>query len=246
MDDDREHATGFLPQAGPTLKAFRTLLQDGMTDHRQVDEALRLLAGFEQAADQWGAQSCCQISEQSKKLLARHRAAEQLPGPLETEVLELAADWLEQLVALFSESLPEPRTLVAELLDAFALVDRYRGAELTLAEVYAEHGATSRVGRNDPFANDPEFAVEQPEGAAGHPDPFGEDPGFSLEFDLLQRTLRRVPQMPADDADPFSRDPFPQHADNGDEILPPDRKEHPAPFDPFAGDPPAEGPSEDA
>lgn len=228
----------FRLDAQALLKQFMNLLDVGLGDRRSLEEAVDVLGAFERAALDSSAQSCAEVALQGQKLLGTCLANQQLPGPLECEVLKLAGDWLSQLIVLFAEELPEPRSLVVELLDTFALVERYQGAESTLADLIAAHEGKDLRASEDLFAEDPEMAMMLSPQAAGDDDPFSEDPGFSLEFDLLQRTLRRVPEMPAADADLFAQDPEAQPGDEPNQVsTKPASKERPLPFDPFAGDP---------
>ena len=101
-----------------------------------------------------------------------HLTAQTTPNSIELETVELAIDWLAQLAILYAENLPEPKSLVAELLYTFDLVEFSQDA-VTLAELVA-----------DPFLDDPEFDVRA-RPVPSHRDPFADDPGFGLEFDFM-------------------------------------------------------------
>ena len=146
-----------------------------------------------------------------RRLLRQHRQQATLPSQLESELIELATDWLAQIAALYREGLPEPRRLISDLQYTFDLVERSQGAP-SLAGLLEEKQLAGGSGQADPFDADPDF--EKAAGAAeATPDPFAEDPGFSMEFDLLQRTLSRKPQKTP--ADPFAGDPAFSAEDEG-------------------------------
>lgn len=104
---------------------------------------------------------------------------------LELETMELAADWLGQLVLLYRERLPEPKSLIEELLYTFELVERSHDAA-SLSELLSTQGGVGLSA--DMFAQDPEFVADNYNGPQQN-DPFDGDPAFGMEFDRLQRPL---------------------------------------------------------
>ncbi len=146
-----------------------------------------------------------------EQLLGKHRQQATLPSRLESELIELAADWLAQIAALYREGLPEPRALIGDLQYTFDLVERSQGAP-SLAQLLGEAQLAGDSRQADLFDEDPDFE-KAASAAEAMSDPFAEDPGFSMEFDLLQRTLSRTPQRAPDD--PFAGDPALSAEDNG-------------------------------
>ncbi|MEA3362148.1 MAG: hypothetical protein U9Q61_02600 [Thermodesulfobacteriota bacterium] len=138
-------------------------------------------------------------------VLNRHVAAQSAPSRVELETVELAVDWLDQLLILYREDIPEPKSLVAELLNTFDLVERSQGA-VSLVELVNNQAGQGESPVADPFSDDPDFAVDA-HSAPEYQDPFAEDPGFGLEFDLLQRTINFVVASGKLDDDPFNDDP---------------------------------------
>lgn len=154
---------------------------------------------FEHVVSQAETESFQLICERLEKMFVRFIDTDTVPSAIEVEIIELAIDWLRQLASLYAEAIPEPRTLVAELIYAFELVERSQGAA-SLAELMSEKNTS------DLFDDDPEMDVDSYH-APEKNDPFGNDPGFGLEFDLLQRTLNRTPIKRSIKIDPFSDDP---------------------------------------
>lgn len=205
----------------PTL----SLLKDSVN---AVDEFRDVVAAF-------GTDSFLTIIECVAKVLRRHMSAETLPAQLEIETIELAVDWLDQLALLYKEDLPEPKSLVAELLYTFDLVERSQDA-VSLAELVAAHIDSEADKVADPFQEDPEFDVQERE-VSSHRDPFGEDPGFGLEFDLLQRTINFVVETDKLEDDPFNTDPSINIEDNKAASSEPASAPSTSPYDIFADDP---------
>ena len=106
---------------------------------------------------------------------------------------------------LYGKDLPEPKSLISELLYTFDLVDHSREA-VSLAELVSDHAEQGEGDHVDPFSEDPAFVVENRR-PPSRQDPFIDDPGFGLEFDLLQRTLNLASGTRAIVSDPFSSDP---------------------------------------
>ncbi len=145
------------------------------------------------------------IADRLQIVLARHLTDKTMPNKIELETFELAVDWLDQLAILYVENLPEPKSLVAELLYTFDLVESSHDAE-SLAELVAEHAEPGKNSRVDPFLEDPEFNIED-RPLPSRCDPFADDPGFGLEFDLLQRTMNFAGEARNIGEDPFRDDP---------------------------------------
>ena len=174
----------------------------------QLADSARAVNSFKMVATAPEGDSFRRIADQLEMLFDRHLTAQTIPNKLELELVELAIDWLAELAILHEENLPEPKSLVSELLYTFKLVESSQDA-VTLAELVATHAGRERV---DPFSEDPEVSVEQ-QSVPAHRDPFADDPGFGLEFDLLQRTVNRLAESkladgdsPRSDADGSSED----------------------------------------
>ena len=153
----------------------------------QLVDSDRAVTTFKAVATDPTVESFRLIVAQLEVVFARHLADQTLPDKLELELVELAIDWLTQLAILYGENLPEPKSLVSELIYTFQLVESSQGA-VTLAELVSSHAEKGSV---DPFSDDPEFTVKQ-QAVVSHQDPFAEDPGFGLEFDLLHRTINSL------------------------------------------------------
>lgn len=165
------------------VEMTRTALTD--SDCRVPDALINNCQSFQADVDTAASQSFLAISKRIERLLLVCRASGHCLNPLEKEVVELAADWLEQLSRLYGEGIPEPETLVKELLYAFDLVEKSHGAT-TLTELLLSRPLSDET--EDMFAHDPEPAVDHYL-APQQSDPFAGDPGFGMEFDLLQRTF---------------------------------------------------------
>lgn len=181
----RDHQL-FFEKTADCIKVLRDLLRVQNLSYHYLDDPLQVVGSFIQVADSVEVDSFRLIGVRLEKLLLRHANGQTTPSRIELETIELAVDWLEQLSILYEEKLPEPKSLVFELLYTFDLVENSQDA-VSLSELVGQ-GAASRV---DPFLEDPGFdVVERP--VPSHQDPFAEDPGFGLEFDLLQRTINFV------------------------------------------------------
>ena len=150
----------------------------------QLADSAQATTAFKGAATASEVDSFRLIAGQLEVVFNRHLTAKTIPNKLELEIVELAIDWLTELATLYKENLPEPKSLVSELLYTFKLVESSQEA-VSLAELVASHAERESA---DPFAEDPEFSVKQ-QPVTSHRDPFADDPSFGLEFDLLQRTV---------------------------------------------------------
>ncbi len=150
----------------------------------QLADSSRAATAFKMVATGPDVESFRLIVDHLQVVFDRHLTAETLPNKLELELVELAIDWLSQLAILYEEQLPEPKSLIAELIYTFELVETSQDA-VTLAELVGSH---TEKGSVDPFSEDPELSVKN-QAVSSHRDPFADDPGFGLEFDLLQRTV---------------------------------------------------------
>ncbi len=150
----------------------------------QLVDSAQAVTTFKAVATDPTVESFRLIVDQLEVVFGRHLTDQTLPDRLELELVELAIDWLTQLAILYGENLPEPKSLVSELIYTFQLVESSQGA-VTLAELVSSRAEKGSV---DPFSDDPEFSVKR-QAVSSHRDPFAEDPGFGLEFDLLHRTI---------------------------------------------------------
>jgi hypothetical protein len=229
---------------GREVKIFtdkiRNLLCDQHPTSSLLKDSVGAVGGFREVVAAFNTDIFLTIIERVEKVLKRHMIAETLPTKLEIETIELAVDWLDQLALLYREDLPEPKSLVAELLYTFDLVERSQDA-VSLAELVAAHIESDANKGADPFQEDPEFDVQERE-VSSHRDPFAEDPGFGLEFDLLQRTINFVVETDKLDDDPFNADPSINIEGDIEENEAVDIEAVPAPstspYDIFADDPP--------
>ncbi len=231
----------FLREAERSIGTLRSFLS-GRGDGLPLLPAAVEAADFFKKAVSWKDVSSFQkIGGSLEPLLSGHLSAKTVPGPIEFEIIELAVDWLAQLLILFEENLPEPKSLVAELLYTFKLVGRYRDAA-TLVELVDAH-AEKASDRIDPFFEDPDFSVVERK-VPTRPDPFADDPGFGLEFDLLQRTMNFATDKLKVTEDPFVNDPLMETEENQNSSLQPSPAQD-LPFDVFSGDPPFLNESDD-
>ncbi len=224
-----EQTRFFLKEIESCVAAVRDLLHQSDFSLPRYVAVWDGLKDFNRVVTDIDVESFARIGARLEKVFSRLVDERRAPTALERELVELAVDWLDELATLYRENIPAPRTLVTELIYTFDLVERSQGAA-SLAELIAESEEP------DLFADDPEIATEN-YGGSKLSDPFGDDPGFGLEFDLLQRTLTRMPdsRTPADD--PFGDDPA---FESGGGIDVADPK--PPPYDVFADDPPLPDP----
>lgn len=186
MTDQMNKRQTVLRETEECVGKLRDILRAQPLVAQQLTDALQALTSFNRVAADAEVDSFGLIGHRLEEVFLRHSTAQTIPSRIELETVELAVDWLVQLALLYGEDLPEPKSLVAELLYMFDLVERSQGA-VSLAELVGQ-AATSRV---DPFLDDPGFDVaDRP--VPSHQDPFADDPGFGLEFDLLQRTINFV------------------------------------------------------
>ncbi len=129
--------------------------------------------------------------------LSRERELPAQIQQLERNSLSLAAEWLDELMRLYANRLPEPRGLVNNLLYSFVLLQHAEAA-----------GSMEPACPSDLFAGDPGVTSEAWSFCARDIDPFTEDPGFGHLYDLLQRTLNHVACLGVcSGSDPFAKDP---------------------------------------
>ncbi len=172
----------------------------------RLEDSVHAVTDFKKATAAVEGDSFCAIADQLEIVFVRHLTTQVVPNKIELEIIKLAIDWLAQLAILYEENLPEPKSLVAELLYTFKLVE-FSCDAVSLADLVASHNERGSV---DPFSEDPEFAVQgQP--ASSRFDLFADDPSFGLELDLLQRTISSVvetrfmdddPALPSEDENP--------------------------------------------
>lgn len=195
---DPHHDQDFILQVGQCSAALRklgracgdkgqlpaTILAENF-EHLSAAAAARDLVSIRQIVDSVG-----------KSLSTRAKLPARL-GQLERDTLNLAAEWLDELIRFFVNKLPEPRGLISNLVYSFSLLERAKIA-----------GDAKRAEASDHFAADPavfsDVWLSYPRGG----DPFAEDPGFGHLFDLFQRTLNHVACLGVTcGPDPFGRDP---------------------------------------
>jgi hypothetical protein len=234
MDEQSDASREFLLHCEEYLKSARAYLQSpDLTSIRVVTEASKR---FVQIAAEAETDSFYLIAGRLEELFLRCSSAGTLPNKLELETVELAADWLDQLTVLYREKLPEPRSLVKELLYTFDLVERSQGA-LSLSELLSGENVRTTSKTGDPFEQDPELKSENYVEPTTQ-DPFGEDPGFGMAFDLLQRTMNLTSVPVLREEDPFTEDTSFDDEGTKNYHAASDSK---LPFDVFSGDPSAEG-----
>ena len=196
----------FFKASGRSIEKIRNYLSAQSPTQEQLSISVEAVNMLKKAADGGDLDSFRSIVSCVEKVLLRHSAAQTIPSKVELEILLLAIDWLAQLTLLYSKNLPEPKSLITELLYAFDLVDHSQDAA-SLTKLVAEHAEQKSSIANDPFLEDPVFTVKNCS-AAAQQDPFADDPGFGLEFDLLQRTLDLSPGARERVSDPFNDDPL--------------------------------------
>ncbi|MDX2480540.1 MAG: hypothetical protein QNK24_09420 [Desulfuromusa sp.] len=236
MAEQTDNQQLFLREAGMLIEKIRTSLRGQAPDSLLLADSIQAVTDFKQNTIDVEVDSFRSIVDRLEVVLGRHLTARTIPSKIELETVGLAVDWLAQLAILYVENLPEPKSLVAELLYTFDLVECSQDAA-SLAELVAEHAEKDASPHTDPFLDDPDFDVVE-RLAPSHRDPFAGDPGFGLEFDLLQRTINFVVEARTMGDDPFSEDPS---LDSKGEIKQHSRVTTVAsapPYDFFAGDPP--------
>lgn len=223
----------FLRDAEIFIEKIRASLLLQIPTSLLLDDSIQAVTVLKKNINDVEVDSFRSIVDRLEVVFVRHLTAQTIPDRIELETVELAVDWLAQLAILHTENLPEPKSLVAELLYAFDLV-AYSQDAAALAVLVAERAEKSHV---DPFSDDLGFDLAN-YSVPAHCDPFADDPGFGLEFDLLQRTINFVVETRILAADPFSEDPSVDAM--GDKELSAQVRADSAvlPYDFFAGDPP--------
>ena len=223
MKDHHDDVQSFINQCREYVASFRKFLQhpDGAT----LDKVARESETFLGVAKNARTDSFYLVVSGLKSLLIRAAAEASKPSRLEYEAIELALDWLDQLTVLYGDNIPEPKTLVKDLLYTLKLVERSQGA-YSLRELLAA---------KDPFSGDPELNSEN-YAPRKEKDPFAEDPGFGMEFDLLQRTLNMACVQQVAEDDPFNDDSRYEDQSEQDENITGNTGD--LPYDVFDGDPP--------
>ena len=189
----------FLAAAKPQIDLIRNSLGSQNLTNSLLADAILAADTIKNLATDSSTGFFRSIAERLQLVLLRHAEAETFPDQLELEMVGLAADWLAQLAILYREELPEPKSLISELLYAFDLIDSCHGAVLQVG--------AGQYPLSDPFLDDPDFDVND-RMVSPRSDPFAEDPGFGLEFDLLQRTVNFVVETTKLEKDPFGDDPM--------------------------------------
>ncbi len=215
MTEQTSNRQLFIDTAAGLIDKIRTSLCGQTSTPALLTDSVHSIAALKKAATDAEVDSFSQIADHLETVITRDVAAQIAPNKIELETIELAVDWLDQLLILYRENIPEPKSLVAELINTFDLVERSQDA-VSLVELVKEQSVEGRSAVDDPFSGDPSFAVDA-HPAPSHQDPFADDPGFGLEFDLLQRTINFVVESGHIDTDPFSDDPpLPERLNNQD------------------------------
>lgn len=236
MTEQRDESQLMYQEIKTFTDKIRSLLCDQNLTPSLLEHFVSAVDRFKENVSATSAATFLSIIERVADIHVRHLAAGTSPTKLEIETIELAIDWLEQLVVLHKEDLPEPKALVVELLYTFDLVERSQEA-VTLAELVASRAETGKKKGVDPFLDDPEFDVQECD-ASLNLDPFAEDPGFGLEFDLLQRTINFVVETEQIGADPFNADPSLNLEKDIDTVMEGAPTPATSSYDVFADDPP--------
>ena len=206
MTEQTDNRQLFFEESERSIEKLRNYLSTRVPTQEQLSISVEAVNALKKTADGGELDSFRSIVACLEKMLLRHSVAQTIPVIIELEVLTLAIDWLAQLAILYSKNLPEPKSLITELLYTFDLVEHSQDAA-SLTELVAEHAEQNSSIDNDPFLEDPVFTVENCS-APNRQDPFADDPGFGLEFDLLQRTLDLSPGARERVSDPFNDDPL--------------------------------------
>ncbi len=188
----------FLSTAKLQIESIRNLLCAQSLSAESLNESIQVINSIKVLATDSDTLLFKSIAERLQLVLLRHIDVGTVPNHLELEMIRLAVDWLNQLVIFYREDLPEPKSLIAELLYAFDLIERCHVAETKVDEPPAQ--------TLDPFLDDSDFNLND-QLPKQRTDFFDEDPGFGLEFDLLQRTINFVSEMTKVGDDPFASDP---------------------------------------
>ena len=215
MTEQTSNRQLFIDEAAGLINKIRTSLCGQSITPLLLTDSVHATAALKKAATNADVDSFQLIADRLETVIARHATAQTTPSKIELETIELAVDWLDQLLILYGEDIPEPKSLVAELINTFDLVERSQGA-VSLVELVKDQTGQGGSAAVDPFSSDPPFAVGA-HPVPSHQDPFAEDPGFGLEFDLLQRTINFVVESGNIEDDPFRDDPpLPERLNNQD------------------------------
>jgi len=178
------------------------------------------------------AEAVHRIARRLEALLERHHDRDTCPSRVELEAMQLAIEWLFQLVAAMRDRQPEPTSLVAEALRALDLAEHFPGAT-PLVELLDSDEQQRTPKLNDPFVEDPAPMDESNQPLLDSEDPFAEDPGFGIEYDV------HVPAVNG----PLPDDPFAEDLDLLEQVpvsledATAPAVEAELPYDPFAEDP---------
>ena len=242
MSEQTNNKQLFLREAEIFIEKVRNSLCAQTPTQELLADSVAAVADFKKVTNEEEMDSFRSIANRLEVVFNRHLTAQTTPSRIELETVELAVDWLAQLAILYEENLPEPKSLVAELLYTFDLVESSQDAT-SLVELVAANSEKGFSSDADPFLEDPEFDIQE-RPVFSRRDPFADDPGFGLEFDLLQRTVSFVVETKKLDDDPFSGDP--SLNSRGDKNLSVEAATTSSPYDVFAGDPPlADNPDND-
>ncbi|MCF6267709.1 MAG: hypothetical protein L3J57_14350 [Desulfuromusa sp.] len=215
MTEQTDRRQLFIGEAEGLVERIRNSLCGRNITPELLTDSIDATSALKKAAADTDVDSFRLIAGCIETVLNRHVTTHTILSGVELETVELAVDWLDELLILYREDLPEPKSLVAELLNTFDLVERSEGA-VSLVELVNNQAGQGGSSAADPFSDDPDFAVET-HSTPEHQDPFAEDPGFGLEFDLLQRTINFVVESDSINNDPFNDDPpLPSRVTNQD------------------------------
>ncbi len=215
MTEQTNNRQLFIDEAAGLINKIRTSLCGQTITPLFLTDSVHATSVLKKVATDAEVDSFRLIADCLETVIARHTTAQTTPSKIEIETIELAVDWLDELLILYREDIPEPKSLVAELINTFDLVERSQGA-VSLVELVKDQAGQGGSPAVDPFSSDPPFAVDA-HPVPSHQDPFAEDPGFGLEFDLLQRTINFVVESDNIEDDPFRDDPpLPERLNNQD------------------------------
>ncbi len=178
------------------------------------------------------------ISKRLEGVLEKHYSSQSCPTLVEYEAMQLAVEWLSQLIDALRDNQPEPKSLVEEALLALDLAENFPG-KTRLVDLLDSNADQPFPHLDDPFASDPDLGVDADGLPPAVEDPFAEDPGYGLGMNIHFAEN----QTDSDKASLIVDDPF---AD--DDGLDPSLSlmdvagvelsglEEPIPYDPFADD----------
>lgn len=210
MDMQQKLLPIFLKEADINLELLRQFLQNrqlSVSRLADVEAAFRAAHTLKGTSRLVRAEAINSISRRLEGMLEKHLSAKTGPTMVEFEAMQLAVEWLSQLVTALREQQPEPKSLVTEALLALDLAGHFPGTT-PLIELLDSNAEQRSPLLDDPFADDPEPQVDETEILQATQDPFAEDPDFGLGLANNLQSDAAIAQAGVSTAieDPFADD----------------------------------------